>query len=541
MWKAASVTIFLALTPAGAGGAVGEGPLIAFSDTRVDFEVVLMRADGTELGRLGSGLENERDPSLSPDGRWVAFESDGVVVVRTDGSGRRRLGPADSSAVDPAWSPDGRRIAWASSREGNYELYAAAPDGSEVERLTTDPDPDLAPAWSSDSRRLVFSRGDDIYELRLDRGTPPRAVVSSHLGALRSPALSPDGTTIALEVASASGVVHLARPQSGRAVEARPHVVGSEPAWSADGRILFLRNGTLWSIRPNGTEIGPVMELRSGQPAGWRVSGWSQADGVVAFGWDEGSRPQLYAVRPDGSDLHRLFEPAAVAPAFAPGGHRLAFFAAGRPPRLVVAAVAARRLIRVSLRPDPSRPSWSPDGRLLAFETRDGVFTVRATGGRPSRLRGTTRRDRQPAWSPDGRSVAFTRRSRRRPSVYVVDLRSARVRRLRGNAESPSWSPDGGRIAFTSRASGPNVDVWAMRRDGSRPRRLTRHPGLDLAPEWSPDGRRIAFVSDRGIHLTPSLARFRVFVMRTDGPERSARPVASIFGRAGPLSWRSRP
>jgi Tol biopolymer transport system component len=261
----------------------------------------------------------------------------------------------------------------------------------------------------------------------------------------------------------------------------------------------------------------------------------------VAFGWDVGSRAQLYAVHPDGTGLRRLFEPAATAPAFAPEGNRIAFFAEGaRRATLVVAAVAARRLARVPTRPDPSPPSWSPDGRKLVFETRDGVFTIRATGGKPARLKGTWRTDAEPAWSPDGRTIAFTRTIRGRPSVYALDVRTGRARLLRRGAERPAWSPDGRRIAFTNPWSPSyNVDVWVMRRNGKRVRRLTRHSEFDVNPSWSPDGSRIAFASSRGADTAPWIGNARIFVMRLDRGEQAAAPVEGIYGTTmGSLSWR---
>src|SRR5437762_13794658 len=61
-----------------------------------------------------------------------------------------------------------------------------------------------------------------------------------------------------------------------------------------------------------------------------------------------------------------------------------------------------------------------------------------------------------------------------------------------GHNASPSWSPDGKRIVFVSGA--PGIDqIWTMRADGHRLRRLTHGPGDDAQPAWSPDGRRIAF------------------------------------------------
>jgi Tol biopolymer transport system component len=542
--KATFVTIAAALLFAG-GGAAGTaqtGALIAFTDTRVDWELVVRRLDGGDERRVASGLENQLNPSLSPDGEQVAFESRGVgiEVARVDG-GERRVLVADG--LDPAWSPDGRRIAWVTRRDGDADVYVSAADGTAVTRLTSDPADEVAPAWSPDSRRVVFSRDGIIFEVSADGQGPIRQLVSTRFGRMTSPKWSPDGRTLVLQAATESvkspPQVYVARRGS---VDPAPLAEGAEPDWSAEGRVLLVRRGDLWSVEVDGSGARRVLPLRPrGTASRTPVGGWSQAAGRVAFGWDVGSRSQLYAVRPDGGALRRLFEPAAAAPSFAPEGNRIAFFAQGpRRATLVVAAVAARRLARVPVGPYPSPPSWSPNGRRLAFETRDGVFMIRADGGKPARLRGTTRADGEPAWSPDGRTIAFTRRIHGRPSVHVVDVRTGRTRLLRRNAETPAWSPDGRRIAFTNGyAPTYNVDVWVMRRDGTRPRRLTRHPDFDVNPAWSPDGTRVAFASSRGTDAAPWLGTARIFVMRAAQGERGATPIQPIHADSmSTLSWR---
>jgi TolB protein len=76
-------------------------------------------------------------------------------------------------------------------------------------------------------------------------------------------------------------------------------------------------------------------------------------------------------------------------------------------------------------------------------------------------------------------------------------------RRLTRNAlwdGSPTWSPDGRSILFVrgrlfvARDEQPSADLWAMSADGTRQRRLTRTPELELDPAWSPRGDRLAFL-----------------------------------------------
>ena len=91
--------------------------------------------------------------SASPVTGRIAFASsrDGnreIYVMNADGSGLARL--TDNRADDqaPAWSPDGRRIAFTSRRDGNLEIYVMNADGSGLTRLTNHLAEDWEPAWS---------------------------------------------------------------------------------------------------------------------------------------------------------------------------------------------------------------------------------------------------------------------------------------------------------------------------------------------------------------------------------------------------------
>lgn len=72
------------------------------------------------------------------------FESE-VYTINVDGSGEKRS--TDSPGLDafPAWSPDGERIVFASSRDGNGELYVMDADDAEQRRLTNTPEDESSP------------------------------------------------------------------------------------------------------------------------------------------------------------------------------------------------------------------------------------------------------------------------------------------------------------------------------------------------------------------------------------------------------------
>ncbi|MGD9904653.1 MAG: Tol-Pal system beta propeller repeat protein TolB [Vicinamibacterales bacterium] len=104
-----------------------------------------------------------------------------------------------------------------------------------------------------------------------------------------------------------------------------------------------------------------------------------------------------------------------------------------------------------------------------------------------------------PSWSPDGRAIAYTSYRRGYPDIFISLIYQGTME-TPTNGQGQNWlpvfSPDGTRIAFTSNRDG-NSEIYVMNRDGSAVRRLTNHPAIDVTPTWSPSGAQIAFTSDR--------------------------------------------
>ena len=158
-------------------------------------------------------------------------------------------------------------------------------------------------------------------------------------------------------------------------------------------------------------------------------------------------------------------------------------------------------------------PAVSPDGRRVVLATSldrttddtDLIVFDLSSGSFGKRLK-LLAYQHYPSWSPDGRHVAFGNLHGRlwtgQPisEIWVMRTDSPWARQLTlldSISISPDWSPDGQRVAFASNRSG-NFDIWMIDPFTRACGRLTEHPAADTAPTFAPNGQSIIFVSTRG-------------------------------------------
>jgi hypothetical protein len=148
--------------------------------------------------------------------------------------------------------------------------------------------------------------------------------------------------------------------------------------------------------------------------------------------------------------------------------------------------------------------AWSRDGTRLAYVTDANLEVIRlAHPLQPRELRASAT---SPSWSPNGRRIAYDRyhESAHRGAtwgIYVSRLDGSHVRRLSKWGNSPAWSPDGSLIAYSVRCG-----IRLMTPTGKDVTPVSAwncvHIGIPGAPAvWSPDGRELAFSGRDGVYV----------------------------------------
>jgi Tol biopolymer transport system component len=470
------------------------------------------RVEGIRSGDYG-GAQMARI-SVSQAGDRIVFPTDSSGLSKIPGKGGRAIQLVSGRAYEPAFSPDGKLVAYIKGEQKDGDLFESImvvpADGGEPILVSSMPGSGHltdSPLWSPDRRLIAFPVGrDEDSELWIvpvsNDGRPTTGPTKIDLTPIVTTTLhgksvhkfmDPMGgwsqkNEIAFIVEKPiDSAIYRVPALGGRATLIA--LDGREPRWAPDGKRIYFRGKTnIESAASEGGNEKPVPIRYKVPLIVWYPTGSNEVsrDGssMVFSGGFRGNEKLpgeggIYVVPSRGGDARRIVDSARNSlgsPSWSPDGKRVAYIKTGSAP-------ARKTNIWISpsegggskqLTSDVDRVAggevrWSPDGKRIAFFGTDKTLRVIPSDGGSSQVL-----TKIPAaedyfigfyglsWSPDGSKLVYTTfqkvwvisASGGNPQEVPVGFDGSRITQI-------DWSPDGQSLAFTG-VSGAEEEVWLM-------------------------------------------------------------------------------
>ena len=258
------------------------------------------------------------------------------------------------------------------------------------------------------------------------------------------------------------------------------------------------------------------------------------AESKIYYVKEAGGNKEIWMMDYDGANQHELTHLGTVSlgPRVSPDNSRIAFESLGKNGFQIrmYSLVLGRAVSFPEIGGTNITPSWSPDGRELAYSSsRSGdpeIWISDAAGALARQITHLRGPDVSPTYNPrTGAQIAWISGRTGLPQLYTMNADGTGIQQLTdgGDATSPSWSPNGQLIAFAwDRKYGPGApgrpDIYVMDIASKKWVQLTHDTGRCDFPSWSPDGRHIVYACTSGAKSSSS----RIYTMLSDGSNQHA-------------------
>ena len=497
-----------------------------------------------------------RYPSISPDGKEVAFSYKGdIYVVSSDGGQARQITSNKAYDYSPIWSPDGKTIAFASDRYGNFDIYTVSVKGGTPKRVTTHSSKDTPWTFTPDGKNILFSSiiqdpassvlfpkssMTELYSIPVGGGRPVQLLATpaeeiSFIGKGNSFVYQDckGGENIWRKHHTSSITRDLWKYQDGKHVKLTDfNGEDRSPRVSADGNTVYFlseREGIFNVYSFTLDNPGSVTKITKHKTHPVRFLSVSK-NNVLCYGYDgdiyikngsASAKKLSVSVDSDNSDngLAKIDVSGGSDNAVSSDGKQIAFINRGE---VFVVSTEYKTVKRITDTPEAEADVvFSPDGKKLAYASeREGIWNIytaeftrkedinfpNATSIIEKPLFKNNKIDRRaPSFSPDGKELAYIEG---RDKLMVMNLESGKTRQITdgsqcfstGGVFDYSWSPDGKwfTMSYCARNHYPYNDIGIVSAKGGEDMvNLTESGYTDHSPQWVLDGNAILFKSER--------------------------------------------
>lgn len=407
-----------------------------------------------------------QQPSVSPDGKWIAFEYKGnIFKVPFTGGDAVPLTIASSYNGYPIWSHDGQKIAFASDRYGNFDVYVMNAAGGETNRLTFNSSKDIPYDFSADNSQVIF--GTDRHDVYTSARFPNDGIFTKLYSV---PAKGGNSKMI-----SSAGMEYAHYNEAGDQLIFQDRK-GYEDAWRKHHTSAVTRD--IWTFDLKSSTYTRVSSFNGED----REPVWGSGDTFYYLSEKNGTQNLYKSSLSNSSQLTQLttFDKNPVRNlsrsingsfVFTNNGDIYTFTEGKQPQKLTIslnADFSGDQIETVPVKGEAAEMAVSPDGKQVAFIYRGDIFVTSADGSTTKRITNTPYQERMLKFSPDGRKLLYS-------------------------AEHPgSWDIDQVTI---SNANEPYFYVATVLKTES----IIAGPKDEFQGIYSPDGKKIAYLEERNI------------------------------------------